>query len=324
MFDIIVIGAGPCGLSAAIECKQKGMRPLLIERYHLVSSIYRYPTFMVFHSTPELLEIGGLPFSTPNEKPTRQEGLAYYRKVADYYGLDIQCGETVVQLEKLEHTFEMITEDKEGIQRHYRSKRVVVATGYFDQPNRLEVPGEELTKVSHYYTEGHPYYKQHVAVIGGRNNALEAALDLYRSGAKVSLIYRGSSLRESVKAWIKPVFESAVDKGWIQMYWNSNVLEIRPRSIVIEREGEQFVLENDAVFALIGYKPHHELLVKAGVRFDSDSGVPVYQPETMETNIEGLYIAGVAAGGQRSNDIFIENGRHHGVLIAKHVAEQTQ
>jgi thioredoxin reductase (NADPH) len=320
--EVIIIGAGPCGLAAAAACKRRGFEPFIIEKYHLVSSIYRYPTYMVFHSTPELLEIGGLPFSTPHDKPTRQEGLAYYRRAAQYFDLSIESGQTVIKLTKQNGRFKLEAVDQEEQLRRYSAKHVIAATGYFDQPNRLGILGEDLPKVSNYYREGHPYFNKHTAVIGGRNNALEAAMDLQRSGAKVTVIYRGSELSDKVKAWIKPVFQSAIDKGWIRMLWNSRVTEIHAKSITIETEGQREVIENDAVFSLVGYKPHHELLQLAGVNFQQGSGIPEFNALTMETNVEGLYVAGVAAGGHVSNDIFIENGRFHGEHIAKHLASK--
>lgn len=321
MEQVVIVGAGPCGLSAAIELKRAGVDALIIEKGSIVHSIYNYPTYMIFHSTPELLEIGGVPFMTPNEKPTRLEALQYYRTVAERSGLRIRCYETVVSIQRAGSAFRLTTETRFGERRAYDAGDVVIATGYFDQPNRLGVPGEELPKVFSYYKEAHPYAGMKVAIVGGNNSAVDAALDLERAGAEVTVIYRRAELSSRVKAWTRPLFESAVNKGRIRMLYSSHVREIRPHSIVVETgDGERLELENDFVFTLIGYRPDRKLLQSLGVAFAEDTGAPQFDPQTMETNVPGVYLAGVIAAGNDANAIFIETGRFHGELIAKAIA----
>lgn len=321
MEDLIIIGAGPCGLSTAIEAKKRGFNPLVIEKGCLVNSVYGYPTNMQFFSTPELLEIGGLPFVTTGEKPNRLEALKYYRAVAKAYELRVHLYEKVTGVEKKGEKFNVRTE-KKGEVRSYNTSRVVVATGYYDSPNLLDVPGEDLPKVHHYYREGHPYHGLNVLVVGGKNSAVDAAMDLYQAGAQVTMAYRREAFTDSVKAWVKPVIESAIKKGWITMHWNTVVQEIRENEVVLEKEGEAFTLKNDAVFAMTGYHPKTELLQKLGVSVNPETGAPAQDPETMETNIPGLYIAGVIAAGTDANSIFIENGRFHGGKIAAHIEKE--
>lgn len=322
MEQVIIIGAGPCGLSAASELKEKGIEPLIIEKGSIVDSIYRYPTFLQFHSTPELLEIGGIPFVTPNEKPTRLEGLTYYRTVAERKELRIRLYERVLAIRPEDGGFELDSEDRYGRKHTYRAKHVIVATGYFDQPNCLQVPGEELPHVSHYFQEAHPYAKMKVAVVGGNNSAVDAALELERVGAEVTVIYRGSELSPYVKAWVRPLFESAVNKGKIRMLFSSQITEIGEGFIMVESEGEVSRLDNDFVLALTGFRPDRQLLQACGVELDEETGAPRHNPETMETNVPNLFIAGVIAAGSRANEIFIENGRFHGRSIARAIIER--
>lgn len=320
MENIIIIGAGPCGLSAAFELKERGFDPLVIEKGSLVDSIFRYPTFLQFHSTPELLEIGGIPFNTPNEKPTRLEGLNYYRMVAQRKKLRINLYETVSSLVKTEQGFRLETVNRFGQTRFYQSKAVIVATGYFDQPNRLQVPGEELPHVSHYFQEAHPYAGLDIVIVGGNNSAVDAALELERVGARVSVIYRGEQLSPYVKAWVKPVFESLVNKGRISMHYSSRVTEITEKAVKVASAGELLTLACDFVLALTGFRPDRRLLQTAGVEVDEETGAPRHDPDTLETNVTNLFIAGVIAAGSRANEIFIENGRFHGHSIAKVLA----
>ncbi|MBO8162870.1 MAG: YpdA family putative bacillithiol disulfide reductase [Brevibacillus sp.] len=318
--QVIIIGAGPCGLSAAVELKKIGVDPLLIEKGPIVHSIYRYPTYMVFHSTPELLEIGDIPFTTPNEKPTRNEALHYYRLVAARYQLRIQSYETVTAVEPGEAAFTLRTVDRFGAVHNYHSRFVVVATGYFDHPNRLGVPGEDLPKVMSYYKEAHPYTGMKVAIVGGNNSAVDAALDLERAGADVTVLCRRAELSPKVKAWTRPIFESMVQKGRIRVLYNARVTAIHERTIKVNHAGESLELENDFLFSLIGYRPDRTLLASIGAEIDQESGVPRFDSETMETNVPNLYIAGVIAAGNEANAIFIENGRFHGRLIAQSIA----
>ncbi len=322
MEQVIIIGAGPCGLSAAVELKRLGIDPLLIDKGPVVNSIYRYPTYMVFHSTPELLEIGGIPFTTPHEKPTRQEALTYYRLVASRHALRINSYETVTDVTQNGGRFQVTTTDRFNRQHWYECARLVVATGYFDHPNRLGVPGEELPKVSSFYTEAHPYTGMKVAIVGGNNSAVDAALDLERAGAEVTVLIRRPELSFHVKAWTRPIFESMVRKGRIRALFSARVLEIREQTVVVEVDGQLQELENDFVFTLIGFRPDRTLLHALGVDTDAETGVPVHDPETMQTNVPGVYIAGVVAAGNHANAIFIENGRFHGALIARHIASQ--
>ncbi|MFD2371664.1 YpdA family putative bacillithiol disulfide reductase [Brevibacillus sp. GCM10020057] len=322
MEDVLIVGAGPCGLAAAIACKRAGLNPVNIEKGSLVHSIYRYPTYMIFHSTPELLEIGGIPFTTPNEKPTRQEALQYYRLVAAREQLRIRSYETVTSTVKTDAGFLVETVDRLGEKRTYETQNLIIATGYFDNPNRLNVPGEDLPKVSSFYKEAHPYAGLRVAIVGGNNSAVDASMELERAGAEVTVIYRRSVISERVKAWTRPVFESLVNKGRIRMMYNSTVEAITERTIRVRTGEETVELENDYVFTLIGYRPDRSLLQSLGVQIDPETGSPEHHPETMETNVPGLYIAGVIAAGHRANAIFIENGRLHGDAIARHITSR--
>ena len=323
MKDVLIIGAGPCGLAAAIACKRAGLDVLVIEKGSLVHSIYRYPTYMIFHSTPELLEIGNIPFTTANEKPTRQEALAYYRMVAMREELPVNCYEKVTEAKKTAEGFAVTSVDRFGDEHHYESRYLVIATGYFDHPNRLQVPGEDLPKVSSFYKEAHPYTGMKVAVIGGNNSAVDASMELARAGADVTVIIRRAELSDKVKAWTRPVFESMVKKGRIKVYFQSTVEAIEERCIRIRTPEGTVELENDFVFSLIGFRPDRTFLHALGVETDPETGVPRHNPETMETNVPGLYIAGVVAAGNHANAIFIENGRFHGELIARHITSQS-
>jgi len=317
MDDVIVIGGGPCGLSAAIELGKIGLSPLIIEKNYLVSSIYAYPTNMVFFSTPELLEIGDIPFTTANEKPTRSEALAYYRKVAQHYQIRTRNYEEVTRIIPGHGHFEVHARDRFQELKKYEAASVVVAKGYFDQPNLLGIPGEDLAKVSHYFRESHPYTGMKVAIIGGNSSAIDAALELNRVGAEVTVVYRGQDYSKHIKPWVRPVFESMVNKGAIQMMFNCVVSRIEPKSLLVSTPQGTRELANDFVFALTGYRPNHAMLVEAGVKMNDTGEKPLYNPETMETNLAGLYVAGVIVSGNNANEIFIETGRFHGKLIAQ-------
>ncbi|WP_058302133.1 YpdA family putative bacillithiol disulfide reductase [Gorillibacterium timonense] len=317
MEQVIIIGAGPCGLSAAAELKEAGLDPLVIEKGSIVHSIYRYPTYLTFHSTPELLEIGGIPFVTPNEKPTRLEGLNYYRMVAERKKLRIRTYEEVTAIHRTDQGFRLSLTDRLGRESCCEAQHVVIATGYFDHPNELNIPGEELAKVSHYYTEAHPYAGLKIVIVGGNNSAMDAALELVRVGAEVTIVYRGAELSPYIKAWTRPVIESMMEKKRIRMLFESELKEIREDAVRIAVDGQEIWIDNDFVLALTGFKPNREPLVQAGVTVNEQTGAPLYDPETMRTNVPGLYIAGVVAAGNRANDIFIETGRHHGRLIAR-------
>lgn len=320
MEDVIVIGAGPCGLAAAIALQDAGYDPLVIEKYNVVHSIYRYPTNLKFFSTAELLEIGNYPFPSPNEKPTRQEALEYYRSVARHRNLRIHPYEEVTSIRKTEDAFAVETMRRDKPNR-YEAKHVVVATGYFDRPNHLGIPGEDLPHVSHYFTEAHPYSGTRVAIIGGNNSAVDAALELQRVGADVTIVYRGTAEKQKIKPWVRPTFESLVDKGNIAMMYRSRIIKIESDSVTIihDEDGSTETIPADFVLALTGFRPDRRLLGGTGAELRPDTGAPIYNPETMETTVPGLYVAGVVASGEDANEIFIETGRHHGTAIARHM-----
>ncbi|MCS7462005.1 YpdA family putative bacillithiol disulfide reductase [Paenibacillus doosanensis] len=321
MEEIIIVGAGPCGLSAALELQKLGLDPLIIEKSCIAHSISLYPTYMQFFSTPELLEIGGIPFTTPNEKPSRLEALNYYRNAALRSNIRVQSYHTVTSVRKQpDGGFELALTDRFGQESTARARYVIVATGYFDHPNMLGIPGEQSAKVTHYYREAHPYSCTKVAVIGGNNSAIDAAMDLLRVGADVTVVYRGDAYSPNIKPWVLPIFESMVSKGRIRMLFRSQVIRIEERTITIVRDGEEQQLDNDFVLALTGFRPDRTMLTEAGAQLDDERRAPLYDPETMETTVPGLYIAGVAASGNNANEVFIETGRLHGGLIARHIA----
>ncbi|MEC0227120.1 YpdA family putative bacillithiol disulfide reductase [Paenibacillus alba] len=320
MEQVIIIGAGPCGLSAAVALQREGLSPLVIEKSSIVNAIYLYPTYLQFFSTPELLEIGGYPFTTPHDKPYRQEALVYYREVARREQLRIQSYEEVVSIEKLEAGFHVQTTNPFGQKKSYTAQHVIVATGYFDHPNLLGIPGEDSPKTTHYYKEAHPYTGTKVAIIGGNNSAVDAAMDLMRVGAEVTVIYRGPHFSANIKPWVRPIFESMVNKGRIHMWFNSQVERIEEHTVLVRKESEHVTLDNDFVLALTGFRPDRHLLTSIGVTFHEETNAPLVDPETMETNIPGLYVAGVVASSKYdANEIFIESGRLHGLAITKHI-----
>jgi thioredoxin reductase (NADPH) len=324
MEQVIIVGAGPCGLSAALELQRAGFDPLLIEKQSVVHSIYLYPTYMHFFSTPELLEIGGIPFSTPNEKPTRAEALNYYRNVALRANIRIRSYEQVTGIVRTDDGFRITSLDKAGRAGSYEAKHVILATGYFDHPNMIGIPGEQLPKVSHFFREAHPYTGMKVAIIGGNNSAVDAAMELIRVGAEVTVVYRRDTISPSVKPWVRPLFDSMVTKGRIRMLFRSRVVAIEETHIVVESGDDTVELENDFVLALTGFRPDREFLQSAGIRMEGDPEKPFFDPETMETNVPGLYLAGVIAAGADANEIFIETGRHHGVAITRHILQRSE
>jgi thioredoxin reductase (NADPH) len=319
MEQVIIVGAGPCGLSAALELQNAGIDPLVIEKQSVVHSIYLYPTYMQFFSTPELLEIGGVPFNTPNEKPTRAEALHYYRTVAMRRGVRIRPYEQVTAISKLDERFRLSSLDRAGRSGSYESRHVILATGYFDHPNMIGIPGEHLSKVSHFFREAHPYTGMKVAIIGGNNSAVDAAMELVRVGAEVTVVYRGEAMSPSVKPWVRPLFDSLVNKGRIRMLFRSRVVRIDETFITIQREEGTETVDNDFVLALTGFRPDREFLKSTGIRMEGEAEKPFFDPATMETNVKGLYLAGVIAAGSEANEIFIETGRHHGTMIANHI-----
>ncbi|GLH65152.1 YpdA family putative bacillithiol disulfide reductase [Parageobacillus sp. G301] len=315
---IIIVGGGPCGLAAAIALQDVGYRPLVIEKGNIVNSIYHFPIHQTFFSTSERLEIGGVPFITENRKPKRNQALAYYREVVTRKQVRVQTFEKVEQVEKQEDGTFLVQTTK----GQYRAQYVIIATGYYDNPNYMNIPGEDLPKVTHYFKEAHPYYNTDCVVIGGKNSSVDAALELVKAGARVTVLYRGSGYSPSIKPWILPEFDSLVRKGIIKMEFNAHVKEITEDAVIYEVGGEIKKIKNDFVFAMTGYHPDHEFLKKMGVGVDPETGRPLYDPETMETNVRGIFIAGVIAAGNDANEIFIENGRFHGGQIAACIAKR--
>ncbi|HEY2420921.1 MAG TPA: YpdA family putative bacillithiol disulfide reductase [Neobacillus sp.] len=317
MEEIIIIGSGPCGLATAISLMENGKSPLIIEKGNIVNSIYKYPTHQTFFSTSEKLEIGAVPFITESYKPKRNQALVYYREVAKRKDLRLNAFEEVLNVVKQQDHFQVMTN-----RSTYMTRYVVVATGYYDHPNLLNIPGEDLPKVFHYFKEAHPYFDKDVCVIGGKNSSVDASIELVKAGARVTVLYRGNEYSSSIKPWILPEFEALVRNGTIKMEFAANLIEITEDKVVYECNGEEKVTKNDFVFAMIGYHPDHQFLKKMGIMIDNESGRPHYNPETMETNVPGIFIAGVIAAGNNANEIFIENGRFHGGQIARSILEK--
>ncbi len=320
--DVLVVGAGPTGLACGIELQQRGVKTVLVEKGCVVNSIYHYPTNMTFFTTPELLEIGNIPMTSLNEKPNRHEALKYYRRVAEHFHLDVRQYERVDRIAGEDNAFEVLTTDRLGCRHTYRARKVVLATGYYDVPNMLNVPGEELEKVLHYYKEPHPYYNHDVVVVGAKNSAAIAALELWWTGARVTLVHRGAGISEKVKYWIKPNIENRIKNGEIRAYFQSQVTEILPDSVRLRTPEGELVLKNDFVFALIGYQPDLEFLNATGITLEPDTLRPRTDPQTLESERAGVYLAGVIVAGMHTNEIFIENGRFHGELIGRSIFSQ--
>jgi thioredoxin reductase (NADPH) len=320
--DVLVVGAGPTGMACAIEAQKAGFKALIVDKGCLVNSIYRYPTNMVFFTTPELLEIGDVPFTTSLAKPNRLEALEYYRRVAEHYHLNIRQYEWVKTITGEDNNFRVTTTNRHDAIQDYRARKIVLATGYYDLANQLGIPGEDLDKVFHYYREPHPYFDCDIVVIGGKNSAAEAALDLWRHGARVTLVHRGPQMHNHVKYWVRPDIENRIKAGEIAAHFNSAVQEISADSVVLRTPSCPLRLKNDFVFALTGYHPDYDFLRSVGVELSSEQLRPVCDPENLESNVPGIYVAGVIVAGSRTNEIFIENGRFHGKLIATHLSEK--
>jgi bacillithiol disulfide reductase len=324
LYDVICIGAGPTGLASAIEIKRAGMRPLVIDKGCLCNSLYHYPVNMVFFTTPELLEIGDIPMTCATEKPTRVDALKYYRKTAEHFELELRLYETVTKVEGHDEHFIVHTQKGNGELSSYNCRKIVVATGYYDLPNRLDVPGENLPHVSHYYTEPHSYWEQDVVVIGGKNSAAEAALELYRSGARVTLVHRRAELGQNIKYWVRPDIENRIRAGQIKGMFETHVTKFESDCVWVQDKNGNHRMPARQVFVLIGYHPDFEFLRRLGIKLDSQTNRPEFNSETHESNVPGIYLAGVIIGGNKTSEIFIENGRFHGKQIAAALAAQTR
>jgi thioredoxin reductase (NADPH) len=321
-FDLLVVGAGPTGLACAIEAQKTGLRVVVVDKGCLCNSLFHYPAHMTFFTTPELLEIGDIPFPSPNPKPTRNEALQYYRLVANYYKLDVRQYHRVDRVAGCDGDFTIHMVDRYDRPTALKARKLALSTGYYDLPNFMHIPGENLSKVHHYYNDPHPFFGMDVAVIGGKNSSAIAALELWRSGARVTLIHRDAGMHRHVKYWIKPDIENRIKNGEVKALFRSQVVEITPDTVVVETPGGRQTLKNDFVFAMTGYHPDFDFLESLGVRFEGEDRRPVCDAETLESNVPGVYLAGVIVAGSRTNEIFIENGRFHGRQIARALASK--
>lgn len=318
--DVAIVGAGPTGLACGIELKKRGVNSVLFDKGCVVNSLYNYPTNMVFFTTPELLEIGDIPMTSLNEKPGRTEALKYYRRVADHYQLNIHQYERVVGFDGVDENFVVYTERSTGERLCYGARKIILATGYYDIPNRLNVPGEDSDKVIHYYREAHPYYDHDVLVVGAKNSACIAALELFWTGARVTMVHRREAISPKVKYWIKPNIENRIKNGEVKMYFRSAVSEIRPHEVLLNTPDGELAIKNDFVFAMTGYRPDFEFMAQHGIHLDPITSKPVTDSKTLESERRGVYLAGVIVAGMHTNEVFIENGRFHGRLIADDIA----
>ena len=316
MKDLLIVGAGPAGLAVAIAADGAGLDYQVLEKGVLVNSIFHFPRAMTFFTTPDLLEIGGLPFVTPYEKPTQWEALRYYRRVVESYALEIALSVEVRRVTPRGGGFDVLVR-RDGQDETLAARSVAFAMGYYDHPNRLGIAGEGLPSVSHYYDEPHAYYRKDVVVVGGKNSAAIVALELHRAGARVTLVHRGAALSPSIKYWIKPDLENRIKEGAFPARFETRPTELKAKSVVLEGPRGQDEVPADAVFLLTGYHPDPRLLAEAGIKVDAQTLKPEHDPETLETNVRGLYVAGSAAAGNETSKIFIETGRFHGDAIVK-------
>lgn len=319
--DLLVVGAGPCGIAVGVAARQHGLSCILVDRGAVTQGMIEHPTYVTYFSGPEKLEVGGVPFTTAGDKPTRREALRYYRRVVAFHGVDVLQYHDVQAVERIGGKFVIRTVDRMGGELELRARNVVIATGYYDNPRRLEVPGADLPKVSYYFTEPYPYFQQDVLVVGGGNSAADAALQCWREGARVTVVHLFDQLDKGVKPWVRPDIDNRIAEGSIPAYWHHRVREIRRGEVEIESllTGERRIVPNDWVLAMIGFVPDPGLLASVGVDIDAATGIPRHDPATMLTNAPGVYIAGVLAAGYDANKIFIENGKLHGELIARSV-----
>ncbi|MBS7253846.1 YpdA family putative bacillithiol disulfide reductase [Flavobacterium branchiicola] len=318
-YDLIIVGGGPIGLACAIEAQKKNLSYVIIEKGAIVNSIFNYPLYMTFFSTAERLEIGEIPFNCLAPKPGRQEALEYYRNIHRYFNFSIKLFEKVTEIKKTANSvFEVLTD-----KNLYKAKNVVLATGFYDIPITMNVKGEELPKVRHYYKEAHEYAFRNVLVVGANNSSVDAALECWRKGANVTMVIRKNEINSRVKYWVKPDIENRIAEASIKAYFESNITEIRNNEVEIETPNGKVVIENDFVLALTGYKPDLNFLENTGIQLSNDElKIPVYNPETMETNVEGLFLAGVVCGGMQTHKWFIENSRIHANLIIDHITSR--
>jgi thioredoxin reductase (NADPH) len=315
--EVLIIGAGPIGIACALECKKRALDYVVVEKGPLTNSLYQYPLNMTFFSTSEKLEIGGIPFISNQPKPNRDEALEYYRRVVTSNNLNINLYEEVIAVEKVENYF-MVTSEK----NRYRVKNVIVGTGFYDIPKKLDIPGEELAKVTHYFKEAHPYVLQKVIVVGASNSAVDAALEIWRKGGEVTMVVRGATIGDRVKYWVKPDIENRIKEGSIKAFFNAQLSEIKENEVIIKTSEGTATIPNDFVLALTGYRPDFDFLEKMGVRLTQDANrFPEYDEKTMETNVSGLYLAGVICGGMETHKWFIENSRVHADIIVKHISD---
>jgi thioredoxin reductase (NADPH) len=319
MLDVIIIGAGPIGLACGIEAKKRGLEYQIVEKGALVNSLYHYPMNMTFFSTSDKLEIGGVPFISHNAKPTRAEALEYYRRVTSHWNLNLKLYEEILSIQKQHLAFDIQT-SKGG----YTSKNIIVATGFYDRPFLLDIPGEELDKVKHYYSEPHPYFGMDLVVVGAANSAVDVALETYRKGAKsVTMIIREKKIGENVKYWARPDIVNRIEEGSIRAYYEAEIECITEKEVVFKDKKGVHTLANDFVLAMTGYEPNFELLEQLGVNFQQDEyRTPVYDEQTMESNVQGVYLAGVVCGGYKTNKWFIENSRIHAPRIIESIKKK--
>jgi thioredoxin reductase (NADPH) len=323
IYDVLIVGAGPTGLACAIEAEKRNLNYLVIEKGCLVNTLQHFPVNMTFFTTPELLEIGGMPFISSYDKPTRLEALRYYRRVAQAFYLRLHLYETVLRVEGTDGLFLVHTEKTFGERLSYQARKLVLATGYYDIPNFLNVPGEALPKVSHYYTEAHPFFDRDVAVVGGKNSAALAALDLFRAGARVTLIHRGTELSPQIKYWIRPDLENRIKNGEITAHFETSVREILPDQLIFQNPAQKcWSIANNFVFALTGYRPDIHFFQALGIKINPADHKPQISKETFESNVAGIYLAGVVIAGRMTNEIFIENGRFHGEIIVRDICRK--
>ena len=321
-FDIAVVGAGPCGIAVGVAAKDRGLSCVLFDKGPVTSSVYRYPTYTTFFSGPEKLEVADVPFTTAGDKPTRREALRYYRKLVSYFKLDVRQYEEVVHVHEVDGTFVLVTRRRDGSTHTHTARNVVIASGYFDTPRRIDVPGAELPKVVQYFSDPYPYFDQDVIVVGAGNSAADAALTCWREGARVTMVHLFPTLDKGIKPWVKPDLENRIAEGSIPVLFSHRLTEIRWDEVEVEdlQTGARRVLKNDWVLAMTGYVPDPALLRELRVSIDGETGIPQHDPATMQTNVPGVFIAGVVAAGFDANKIFIENGKLHGPLIADAVA----